>query len=250
MSAPTREQAKAELRRALVAGEGQTNGAEVAASIATLSALNPSAAPAYEDTLLDGDWRLVSAPNFPGKLRQEGGRCIYTLGRLAFNMFQPTDLEVAIDGVRQPVWPTGEGKQRTHDIVVEFSTVPPQLPQLEGIVRNTGLCIPQDRTNFKVWFTGGILAPKPGTNLEGWRTVFGNPTRRSQLTFQERMAKLVLTLLFGLVPSTRLDAETGEIAFEMKRSPRGSLELLYLDQELRITKGEKGTVLICERDSS
>ncbi len=36
----------------------------------------------------------------------------------------------------------------------------------------------------------------------------------------------------------------------MKRSPKGRLEVLYLDEELRITKGEKGTVLVCERLAS
>ncbi|MEQ8957811.1 MAG: PAP/fibrillin family protein [Coleofasciculus sp. C2-GNP5-27] len=35
----------------------------------------------------------------------------------------------------------------------------------------------------------------------------------------------------------------------MKRSPKGKLELLYLDEELRITRGEKGTVLVCERQN-
>jgi hypothetical protein len=35
----------------------------------------------------------------------------------------------------------------------------------------------------------------------------------------------------------------------MTRSPRGNLEILYLDNDLRITKGEKGTVLVCERQT-
>jgi len=35
----------------------------------------------------------------------------------------------------------------------------------------------------------------------------------------------------------------------MKRSPKGKLELLYLDEELRITRGEKGTVVVCEQQN-
>jgi hypothetical protein len=44
-----------------------------------------------------------------------------------------------------------------------------------------------------------------------------------------------------------MDAETGRIEFQMKRSPKGALDILYLDEELRITKGQKETVLVCDR---
>ena len=55
--------------------------------------------------------------------------------------------------------------------------------------------------------------------------------------------------MFGLTPPQSMNTETGEISFTMKRSPKGSLEVLYLDEELRITKGEKGTVLVFERQT-
>jgi len=44
-----------------------------------------------------------------------------------------------------------------------------------------------------------------------------------------------------------MDRQTGRVSFKMQRSPKGKLELLYLDEELRITRGERGTVLVCER---
>ena len=56
-------------------------------------------------------------------------------------------------------------------------------------------------------------------------------------------------MLFGLVPPKEMQAD-GKVEFQMKRSPKGSLEILYLDEELRITKGEKGTILVCERITS
>jgi len=58
---------------------------------------------------------------------------------------------------------------------------------------------------------------------------------------------LFLKFMFGLVPPDGVDPETGRSEFQMKRSPNGSLEILYLDEELRITNGEQGTVLVCER---
>ncbi|EAW34960.1 PAP/fibrillin family protein [Lyngbya sp. PCC 8106] len=33
----------------------------------------------------------------------------------------------------------------------------------------------------------------------------------------------------------------------MKKSPKGSLEVLDLDEELRITRGNRGTITVCER---
>ena len=246
----TREKAKEELRKTLVAHAGNTKHEEVVAAIQALSHLNPAEAPAYENPLLDGNWLLISAPNFPGKLQSGDGRCIYTLGRLAFNMFQPTDLEVAIHKVRQPVLPVGRGEQRTHDIVVEFSTISEQLPRIEGIVRNTGLCQPKDKTHLQVWFTGGLLIPKKQTDLEAWKTLFGSQTKQVNHSFKERIERVLLRLMFGIVPPRGFDPETEQISFEMKRSPKGNLELIYLDEELRITKGEKGTILICEREPS
>lgn len=56
--------------------------------------------------------------------------------------------------------------------------------------------------------------------------------------------------MFGVVPPQGMDAKTGQVAFKMKRPPKGKLELLYLDQELRITRGEREAVLVCERQAS
>lgn len=44
-----------------------------------------------------------------------------------------------------------------------------------------------------------------------------------------------------------INPQTGQVSFQMRRSPKGKLAILYLDEELRITRGEKGTVLVCER---
>lgn len=58
---------------------------------------------------------------------------------------------------------------------------------------------------------------------------------------------MVLKFMFGLVKPEAMNPKTGEVSFTMKRSPKGHLRVLYLDEELRITRGEKGTVLVCER---
>ncbi|NET51042.1 MAG: fimbrial protein, partial [Merismopedia sp. SIO2A8] len=69
----------------------------------------------------------------------------------------------------------------------------------------------------------------------------------SQKSWQERFISGFFRLMFGLVPPQAMNPDTGEVSFTMNRSPKGSLEILYLDEEMRITRGEKGTLLVCQR---
>lgn len=238
--------AKQALRQALAACGGNTKDQAVIAAIDNLCRLNPTTAPA-QSTLQDSEWLLINAPNFPGGEKLPDGRLVYTLGRLAFNMFQPTGLKVMINRVLQPVFLLGNGEQRSHDIVVEFTTVDESVPRLRGIVRNLGVCQPLNETELQVNFTGGTLMPHPSTNMTDWQAVFGNQERTSATGLKEKLMSGLLRLMFGLVPATGINSETGEISFSMQRSPKGRLAILYLDEELRITRGHKGTVLVCER---
>jgi len=51
-------------------------------------------------------------------------------------MFQPTNLKLVIDSVKQPVIFLGEQEKRSHDIVVEYSIIYELFPTLKCIVRN------------------------------------------------------------------------------------------------------------------
>ncbi|BAZ31452.1 hypothetical protein NIES4074_39250 [Cylindrospermum sp. NIES-4074] len=239
--------AKTVLREALAACGGNTKDKAVITAIENLQALNPTTAPAHSGSLMDNEWLLISAPNFPQGEQLADGKFAYTLGRLAFNMFQPTGLKVVIDRVLQPVFLLENGEQRTHDIVVEFTTIDESVPQLAGIVRNQGICQPMSDTVLQVQFTGGILAPQTSTNLKEWKAVFGEQGKPTKRSWKDSLMFGFLKLMFGLVPPQAMNQETGEIAFIMNRSPKGRLEILYLDEEMRITRGERGTVLVCER---
>lgn len=241
------EAAKTALRQALVAGGGNTKDEAVIAAIDNLTRLNPTTAPARSETLLDSQWLLINAPNFPGGEQLSDGRFTYTLGRLAFNMFQPTQLKLVIDRVLQPVHLLENKQQRSHDIIVEFTTIDQSVPKLTGIVHNQAVCHPVSDTVLQVKFTGGTLAPQPTTNIKDWQAVFGKQHQPSQQSWQEKLRFGFLKLMFGLVPPQAMNPDTGEVSFTMNRSPKGSLEIIYLDQELRITRGEKGTLLVCQR---
>ncbi|MBD2457620.1 fimbrial protein [Nostoc sp. FACHB-87] len=249
MAVDTREcvKAKLALRQILAACGGNTKDETVIAAIENLRLVNPNPAPTRKGKLLDSNWVLISAPNFPGGKRLGNGKFVYTLGRLAFNMFQPTTLKLVIDRVSQPIFLLGNGEQRSHDIVVEFTTVDENYPQISGVVRNLSVCEPISDTALQVKFTGGILAPKDPNKMDEWRTIFGQQSQNVKRSLKDSLMFGLFKLMFGLVPPQGINSETGEAKFIMERSPKGRLEILYLDEELRITCGEKEMILVCER---
>lgn len=248
IEAEKQEAAKAALREALAAYGGDTKNKVVASAVEKLRYLNPTVAPAYSGSLLESEWLLISAPNFPQGKQREDGKFAFTLGRLAFNLFQPVDLKVVIDRVLQPVFSLGNEEQRSHDIIVEFTTVDERLPKLMGVVRNLGVCQPISNTVLQVKFTGGILAPRDTKQMEDWKAVFGE--QGSSRSWKEKLTSNAFRAIFGLIPPKSMNLETGEVSFTMHRSPKGRLEILYLDEELRITRGERGTILVCERQKN
>ena len=245
-----RDNAKKALFEALKTSGGDTKNEIVVAAIKKLASLNPNSAPTENGSLLEGNWLLINAPNFPGRQHDSQGRYVYTLGRLAFNMFEPVGLLVEIERVLQPVFPTGEGNERTHDIVVEFKTIDENIPQLKGIVKNLAVCSPKSKDTVEVKFTGGELMPleiEEPAQMKQWLAVFAQESQKSQLSLRERIVSVFVKWMFGISKASDMDSKTGKRVFTMEKSPKGILKVLYLDDELRITKGNRGTVLICQR---
>ena len=236
---------KMALREALKTYDGDVKNQKVKAKIEQLSQLNPIEKPTHS-SLLESHWLLISAPSFPQGQKLSNGKYAYTLGKLAFNMFQPTNLKLVIDSVKQPVVLLGEKSKRSHDIVVKFSIIDELFPPLKGIVRNLAVCYPVDNKNLQAEFTGGIFAPQKGENLSTWKDIFVQ-AKASKKGLKEQLMSVFFKLMFGLTPPQGMNTETGEISFTMKRSPKGRLEILFLDEELRITKGKKENILIFER---
>ncbi|WP_413161241.1 PAP/fibrillin family protein [Capilliphycus salinus ALCB114379] len=245
-----RNTAKNNLRDALNQQGGNPKAEAVVAAISQLTALNPTPQPAQNRSLLEGNWLLINAPDFPGGKRTEDGKYIYSLGRLAFNLFQPADLQVLINRVIQPIFPMNEGEKLSYNIEIEFTILDENYPKLQGIVRNQGVCSPQNEQSLQVQFLGGELAPLDPDNsetLKEWLSVFGNQNRKKSVNIPQKIQSFIAQLLFGLEPPQGINNQTGKVSFTMKKSPKGSLEVLYLDEELRITRGNRGTVTVCER---
>lgn len=245
-----REQAKADLKRALATYNGDTKHQVVVDAIAKLAALNPTPNPVENQELLQGNWLLINAPNFPDRLEDKENRYVYTLGRLAFNKFEPVNLRVAIEQVTQPVFATGQEDEYTHDIVVEFKIIEPGFPELKGIVKNLAVCSPVNRDTVQVKFTGGELMPlekQDPEHIQQWLNIFGSTQKTSQISFLDRLKFWFVQTMFGMGKVSKINPETGKQSFPIQKSPKGLLKLLYLDEELRITKGNRETVLVCQR---
>lgn len=247
-----RDTAKAALFKVLADHDGDTKNEKIVAAIEKLASLNPAIALTENDSLVEGNWLLINAPNFPDRQPDEQERYVYKLGRLAFNMFEPVELKVAIERVLQPVFPTGNGNERTHDIVVEFKTIDDNIPELKGIIKNLAVCVPINQDTVQVKFTGGELMPLESQNpekMKAWLKIFGNNNQKSQLNLQARIMSMVMKWMFGIKKASEINSQTGKRSFVMNKSPKGLLKILYLDEELRITKGNRETILVCQRQA-
>merc|ERR1712048_1005314 len=80
-----------------------------------------------------GDWKILSAPEFPNKIENDENECRYTLGRLSFNMFEPKNTVCTLHGGR-------DSKTR-----------------LPATMRIEGTCFPKTDNRTSVVFTSGEL---------------------------------------------------------------------------------------------
>lgn len=241
--------AKQALLTALEAHAGDTNHQSVASAIDRLIEMNPTNDPATSE-LLQGNWLLINAPSFSGRHPDYESKYVYSLGRLAFNAFESSGLLIEIERVTQPILPTARNNEFTHDIHVEFKTIDRQIPELKGIVKNLAIFTPQSETTIEVEFTGGELMPLGIQNSEQmdlWLSVFGQKSPQFSLSIRERIMSLIVKWMFRVGKAAAIDPQTGRTAFAIDKSPKGILEILYLDEELRITKGKSGKVLISQR---
>ncbi len=241
--------AKTELIEALTKYDGDTKHPLVVSAIQELAGLNPTASPTENKSLLQGNWLLINAPNFPDRQENKQHKYVYNLGRLAFNMFQPVNLKVAIQEVTQPVFSTDKEDEYTHHIVVNFKTIDDNIPELKGIIKNLAVCHPVDRSTLQVQFTGGELIPGDREKIEQWLTVFNKNPSQYSLNLKERFNSWFIKWMFAIKTTPEKNTKTGQKSFMMKKSPKGLLKILYLDEELRITKGNRETVLVCQRES-
>lgn len=248
---------------------GSTKNAEVLAAIEKLSAMNPIKC-ASSSALLEGEFLCHTLPEFPGRIKDSPPDTIqYTLGRLSFNIFQPHNLVCTVRSVRQCIQSrnslkdqaTGEvnrSKFRTFEYPICLDlTIHAPKGDLPAVMCHSGVFFksPKVPQRFSVAFKGSTLMPAYQVRsdpalLKVWKETFHNAYKNAdkERGFWSKALRMAIKWWFDMeLPS---DDEVGEdysVNYQMKRSPRGHLDFLYLSERLRITRGNRGTLVVVER---
>lgn len=256
---------KSQLKSLLVAHEGSTKHPDVIRVVEKLTTLNP----ARDDCAISlpsflGEFTALTCPNFPGRIKNEEGQpsdlIQYTLGRLSFNIFQPSKLVCTLRSVRNPVAPTclvgKEGRKCfTYPLILDITihTLDGDLP---ATLTNEGVCYenPEVKNRVMVSFTGGTLMPADelktdASKLKLWAKTFEGAYSKAaeERSYVGRIVQFILKMLLGLTMPTDDSLLEHSFHFDMKRSPVGYLDVLFLDEDLRITKGNRGTTVVVQR---
>jgi len=126
---------------------------------------------------------------------------------------------------------------------------------VRGRMTNIGYTLPDPfvANRFSVWFTGGILEEEQhGDQIrcpsKAWRRIFKDPRRR-ELSGKARV--LAARLLMGAQVPNCMDEKDGSLEFNFTRPIGGHgkafFDVLYLDDSLRIMRGNKGSIYVMRR---
>jgi hypothetical protein len=256
---------KVELKSLLSKNGGTTKDPAVVAIIDELSELNPCKENCAQSSGFLGDFQSLTCPNFPGRLEPQPGQeglVQYTLGRMSFKIFQPAKLVCTMRSVRNPVAKQGttdDGKMKlSYPLVVDLTIHTPD-GDLPAILINEGHCYenPDVNKRLMVSFTGGTLMPaeevrNDPSKLKLWERTFEGAYKKAdkERSYFGWAFQFFIKILLGLTYPTDASLFKHSFHFEMKRSPVGYLDILYLDEDLRITKGNRGTIVVAERSKT
>lgn len=235
---------------------------------------------------IEGMWLTLSKPNWFGNLGQnDNGDPMYTLGRMSFDMFSPTNLVCSLQGnfnhvevvngedrkamldavpkkLREEV-ECGKTILRTYHIVTAFTIEPsmasfPTAPNkdvmrpIKGIMTTYGYSLPDPNTpnRHSIWFTGGRIEPNnDASDIQLWKDFFKlHPPKHS---FGEKAKLLAVKLLMGATIPEEIDPEDGSMNYVFTRPLGGHgmayVDVVYLDESLRIVRGQRGTTFVFSR---
>mmetsp|Transcript_56690 Transcript_56690/g.164420 ORF Transcript_56690/g.164420 Transcript_56690/m.164420 type:complete len:494 (-) Transcript_56690:598-2079(-) len=242
---------------------------------------------------LEGNWLTLSRPDYDESMgRNQKGDLLYTLGRMSFGMFRPTNLvcslQASFNTVRR-IDPKNPGRPlhvpkklmkeihagntllRSYDIVVAITIEPGQdrrgimladggqrceeyvVPKpIRAILTNQGYAVPDpDVPNrLSIWFSGGDLEVQDEpADLEEWQRIFDSD-RTPERNLREYANILAARLLLGALLPEEM-ADDGTMTFTLKKPIGGHgtayCDVLYMDDDLRITRGHSGSIYVCSR---
>lgn len=200
--------------------------------------------------------RVHEGEDFTGTTRTvDGLEC--TLGRLVFNIFEPVKMPVLITSVENNLGRRPENASPTDESSYELIThfVARDGSGLRGIIAIKGGVAedPSDPNRLVVKFSTGSIEPDDGQDLDSWSNVIGvqDPTDKASKGplrwIKRKVTSLMLKLVLGFRgPADELGSR-GELSYEMRRSPSGALDVIFIDDDMRVTRGNKGAVTVVTR---
>lgn len=194
--------------------------------------------------------------DFQGTTRTPDGiEC--TLGRLAFDIFEPVKLTVLITSIENYIGPELKSRVSASDSNYAIRTrwVARDGSGLKGrmSIEGTFMADPADPNRMVVRFSRGVVEPDDGQDLAAWCDVMGkkdendSSTKTPLASLKAKAKGLFLKLAFGFRPPAGTLGSRGEMSYEMKRSPKGVLDVLYLDQDMRVSRGGNGALVVTTR---
>ena len=150
-----------------------------------------------------------------------------------------------IESIFNPTEAACEGRPAGYGLVVNMNVLPPGGGVLKAVMVGNAECTPADGNlgRMSVKFDGGCLKPADGEPTDAWLETFSDLPSNDDLTRPERFQLWVAKRLFGLSRS----AADGTQEYKMPKAPEGYLDILFLDEELRVTRGNRGSIVIAER---
>lgn len=186
---------------------------ESLAIVAELESLNPNPDPATKPELWGGPFQMLNS-SMQGVLYRGSH---VTIGRATFNAFKPHELLIEMEEVYNDV---KVHQPDSYNVIIPFTVVQQGLPPLKGVLFNEARVTPSSSTRLDVEFLGSTLLPRDETvDLDAWISVFGAENEMS---------------------------DKGVCRVKLPPA-KGWLEVTYLDEDLRITHGNFGTIVIVKR---
>jgi hypothetical protein len=212
------------LKDQLLSTIATSNGAiceDSMALISSLEKLNPNPDVRLAPHIYSGCFQLISGSfkgtGKPGEAQKIVENTV-TLGRAAFNAFKPTDIEIQL---KQTYNHVGLEAEDAYNVLIQFSVSSDGISPIEGMFINRGVFSISGSAKMDIIFESSAMVPvNPKRDLESWLKIFkdANPT------MDEEGSAIVA------LPPTK-----------------GFLDYIYLDDDLRITRGHRGAVVIVQR---
>ena len=272
---------KSSLRQILLHHKGDTSHPQVHDAISKLQQLvNDEINTQQNTTTADdpnshtGRWRTISSPPFPGRLDDIDGKAAYTLGRMSFNLFRPSKVVCIVEeivnvvellhGGVETTAATGDVWEQCYNLEVTMEILVPchddaaEFIRLPAKMVNFGICSPSSPSRLAVKFTGGVLKPNFDLNkqenrnlAQSWRQTFDgvitNETKAMSMVdkITTSLTHSLLKMIMGLTSPE--DTEDLTQKYNIARPISGYLDILYISDDLRISKGNRGTIVVVEK---